>query len=58
VCEWNTPQNIYDAVAEIRNSSTLLLNPLYTNISSYFLQYRITENSVVDAYLVVGYKTI
>lgn len=47
VCE--TLQKIYDAIDQIRKSSTLLLNPLYINISSYFLLCRITKNSVAAA---------
>jgi hypothetical protein len=43
-----TLQKIYDAVNQIRKPSTLLLNPLYTNMS-YFLLCRITQSSVAAA---------
>jgi hypothetical protein len=44
-----TLQKIYDAVNQIRKPSTLLLNPLYINMSSYFLLCRITQSSVAAA---------
>jgi len=56
VCVCETMQKIYDAINQIRKSSTLLLNPLYINITSYVLLCRITQNSVVAADLIQSCK--
>jgi hypothetical protein len=58
VCVTEIQQEIYDAIDQIRKSSTLLLNPLYIRISTYFLLCRITKNSVADADLIQSYNTI